>query len=105
MAHLDDIGFFLKLPLYHPNLNPEEVSVMKHFTGYIANFVIHGNPGESWKPFQPGNGNYMKIEKVPEMSKHVPFPAERLEFWMKDVLMFDEDLMADYEQAVEKDEL
>lgn len=107
VAHLDDIGFYLKLPLYHPHLNPEEVSVMKHFTGYIANFVIHGQPddGKTWLPFQPGNGHYMKIENPPEMSKQVPFPAERLEFWMKEVLKFDEDLMADYIHDVAKDEL
>ena len=70
--------------IFHPDLTPEEVTVMKYFTGFIADFVKYGKPTygnkdkiypQQWLPFQPGRGISMLIENPPRISRDLPFKS------------------------------
>ncbi len=100
---------------YHKDLTHEEITVMKQFTSFIAEFTKHGQPTHGdpnkkypqfWKKFQPGRGEYILIENPPKLSRNAPFPSKRLNFWMKDIFQHPEDLMSDFhEPAHLRDEL
>ena len=102
---------------FHPNLNDEEIAVMKQFTGFIAEFVrygqpTHGNPNKSypiyWSKFSPGKGISMLIENPPKTSQSLPFHSTerpgRMKFWNQEIMGHSEDIESDY-LPLNRDEL
>ena len=87
-----------------PELNDEEVEVMKRFSGYIVNFVTEGRPTSddvTWPAFKEGNGSYMVID-VPEksgVSRELPFETRdrpgRMNFW-REMFKYPENIADDY---------
>ena len=87
-----------------PELDQEEVEVMKRFTGYIVNFVTEGRPTSddvTWPAFKEGNGSYMVID-VPEksgVSRELPFETRdrpgRMNFW-REMFNYPENIADDY---------
>lgn len=82
---------------------------MKHFTSFIADFVIYGQPThgtkekayvQHWPAFTEGNGVSMIIDNPPRLSRDMPFEygferRGRISLWMK-LLGHQVDLKEDY---------
>ena len=94
VAHLDDISYYMRIPL-HSKLSEPEVEIMKIFTTFIANFVKFGKPSDNWPAFKPNQGVSMLIENPPKLSHQIPFKS-RMKFLM-DLLGHPEDLFQDYQ--------
>ena len=98
-----NFNWVLRLPDY-PDLNDEEVKIMKQFTSFIAEFAKKGNPVPAnndlvWPAFKPGKGASMLIESPMKLSRKLPFESQnrpgRMQFWM-DLLNRTESLQLDY---------
>lgn len=79
---------------FKTNITGEELEIVQRYTGYFADFVKHGKPthgdpqrtyGQEWTPYETGMGQFMAIDSKERsgMSREVPFPVERMEFWRK----------------------
>ena len=89
------------MPSY-PELNQQEIEIMKMFTQSIAEFTKNGRPTDnnvSWPAFKPGEGASMLIESPMKVSRKLPFESlkrpGRMQFWM-DLFNHTETLQSDY---------
>jgi hypothetical protein len=98
-------------------MSAEEISIMKRFTGYIADFTKYGKPthGNSdqkydqfWRPYEPQRGVSMIIDKEVRLSREVPFETKnrpgRIQFWLN-LLNHTEDVYSDFVTNSNHDEL
>ena len=86
-----------------PELNEEEIEVMKRFTGYVVNFVTSSKPApeDIWPAFREGNGRYLIIDEPDRsgVSQTLPFETKarpgRMNFW-REMFRYPENIADDY---------